>query len=77
MKVEISTPKRGKKCSYCSSMITKDEKFIETIDWIPNVQYSIKKNVCMKCVESRIEMIPKLESLLKDLRLLKANVELI
>jgi len=77
MKTEIITCKKGRKCSYCSSMIEKDEQLIVSTDWVPGGKFPISKNICFECLESNIKMIPHLENLLKDLKQLEGRLKTI
>lgn len=71
MKAELEVAKRGRKCSYCGNQIEKDEKFIFTTDWIPQQKFPATKNICFGCLRLRIDLIPVLENILMDLRVLK------
>ena len=73
MKTELVICKKGRKCSYCSTVVKKGEKLIESTDWVPNGKFPIKKNICFKCLEENIQVIPYLESCLRDLKQLEAR----
>lgn len=73
MKTEIVTAKKGRTCVYCLSAITKGEKLLESTDWVPGGKFPIKKNICFKCVEHNIQIIPHLESCLRHLKQLEAR----
>jgi hypothetical protein len=75
MKIEIITPKRGRKCSYCSTVISKGQQFLETTSWFPGAKFPDKKNVCWDCAEQRVELIPKIELLLVELKAYKRRLE--
>lgn len=78
MKAEIVIAKKQRGCSYCGSIISKDEKLIETVDWNhPNQKFPDKKNICFECLKVRTALIPVLESLLKDLKILKSKEDII
>lgn len=71
MKTEIVTCKKGRACTYCSSMIGKGEKLLESTDWVAGGKFPIKKNICFKCLESNLQVILYLENCLKDLKQLE------
>ena len=73
MKTELVTCKKGRKCSYCSSIIGKGNRLIESTDWVVGGKFPIKKNICFKCLEENIQVIPYLENCLKDLKQLEAR----
>lgn len=75
MKTELVTCKKGRKCSYCSTVVSKGEKLIESTDWVVNGKFPIKKNICFNCIEHNAQIIPYLENCLKDLKQIDAKAK--
>ena len=69
----LSISKRGRKCHMGGCMILKDEKFFIETNWMANVRYPIKKNICFKCASNFVssEFISSLQDMVNQLTKLR------
>ena len=77
MYVEISIPSRGRTCSMCQKRIEKGDKHFILTDWLQEVKYPIKKNVCIECADkiSNPDFLIALERLIDGLKRVRRRFE--
>jgi len=49
MYIEVTTPIRGRKCTVCHRQIQPGTKHLMTTEFIKDVKYPMKRNVCLEC----------------------------